>query len=99
MTTETASRTYTGIARVLDYSGWLIDVGKGEFTVDDEEVGAWSGTISVFRGSSLADKLITGLVEVADGRRAQATVGPQTASLADDLVLVGVKGIDGVIPF
>jgi hypothetical protein len=99
MTTETTARTYTGIARVLDYSGWLIDVGRGDFTADDEEVGAWSGTISVFRGSSLADKLITGLVELADGRRSRATVGPKAASLAEDLVSVKVRGIDGVIPF
>jgi hypothetical protein len=99
MTTEATPRTYSGIARVLDYNGWLIDVGKGEFGVDDPGAGSWSGTIAVFRGSSLDAKLVTGLVELADGRRGQATVGPRVATLQDDLVAVKVRGIDGTIPF
>lgn len=96
---EASPRSYAGIARVLDYSGWLIDVGKGEFAVDDESTGAWSGTISVYRGSSLDSKVLTGLVELADGRRSRATVGPRAATLDDDLVSIKVRGIDGVIPF
>lgn len=99
MTTETPTRTYTGLARFLDYNGWLIDVGKGEFAVDDEETGTWSGTIAVYRGSSLESKLLTGLVEIADGTRSRATVGPKVADLPEDLISVKVRGIDGVIPF
>jgi hypothetical protein len=99
MTTETTTRAYRGIARILDRNGLLIDVGKADLMVADEAAGEWTGTISVFKGSSVDMKLITGLVELADGRRALATVGPRQAVLADDLIAVPVHGVDGTIPF
>ena len=98
MTTETAARTYTGIARVLDRNGMLIDVGRAEL-VEDVENGTWGGTLSVFKGASVESKHITGLLELADGRRALATVGPKTADLPDDLIAVAVHGVDRSIPF
>jgi hypothetical protein len=98
MTTETAARTYTGIARILDRNGMLIDVGKAELA-EDVENGTWGGTLSVFKGSSVESKHITGLVELADGKRALTTVGPKTADLANDLIAVGVSGVDRQIPF
>lgn len=98
MTTETAARTYTGKARILDRNGLLIDVGKADLK-EDVETGSWGGTISVFKGASVEAKHITGLVELADGRRSLATVGPKLADLGNDLISVAVRGVDGVIPF
>lgn len=97
MTTEAPTRTYSGIARILDRTGLLIDVGKAELATDD--TGSWSGTISVFANSSVAAKHITGLVRLADGTQSLATVGPKTADLGNDLVAVAVHGIDDRIPF
>jgi hypothetical protein len=97
MTTETTARTYTGIARILDRTGLLIDVGKAELSTDAN--GDWSGTISVFKNSSVAAKHLTGLVQLADGQRSLATVGPKTADLDNDLITVAVHGVDGTIPF
>ena len=98
MTTETAARTYSGKARILDRNGLLIDVGKAD-VAEETDAGTWGGTISVFRGASVEAKHITGLVELADGRRSLATVGPKLADLGNDLISVAVRGIDGVIPF
>lgn len=97
MTTETAARTYSGIARILDRTGLLIDVGKADLSTTD--TASWSGTISVFKNSSVASKHVTALVELADGERALATVGPKTADLANDLIAVAVHGVDDRIPF
>ena len=97
MTTESATHTYSGKARILDRTGSLIDVGKAEVTTDDK--GSWSGSISVFKHSSVADKHITGLVELAGGRRGLATVGPKVADLDNDLIAVAVHGVDDVVPF
>lgn len=98
MTTEAVAPTYTGIARILDRNGMLIDVGKADLFFD-AETHMWEGSISVFKGSSVESKHITGLVELADGRRALATVGPKTGDLADDLISVAVHGVDNRIPF
>jgi hypothetical protein len=94
MTLEASARTYSGLARFLDRNGLLIDVGRAEVAVTDPEIGAWGGTIAVFKGSSLEMKLLTGLVETSGGRRALATVGPKQADLANDLIAVKVVGIE-----
>ena len=97
MTTEANPRSYTGKARILDRSGLLIDVGKADVAADEN--GSWSGIISVFKHSSVAAKHITGLVELADGKRGLATVGPKVADLENDLIAVAVHGVDNVVPF
>jgi hypothetical protein len=97
MTTETL-RSYAGKARILDRNGMMLDVGKAELAVTDADSGAWSGTLRVFTGSCLQAKSLTALVELADGGRALAQVGPKTADAEGDLVLVKVVGIDPV-PF
>lgn len=98
MTTEATTSSYSGIARILDRNGLLIDVGKADLS-EAPETGSWNGTLSVFKGSSVESKHITALVELADGRRALATVGPKVADLANDLIAVAVHGVDDVIPF
>lgn len=94
---ETPSRTYSGKARILDRNGHLIDVGKADVATDEN--GSWAGTISVFKNSSVAAKHITGFVELADGRRGLATVGPKVADLENDLIWVAVHGVDDTVPF
>lgn len=97
MTTEAQPRTYSGRARILDRDGLLIDVGKADVTADG--TGSWSGTIAVFKHASVAAKHITGLVELADGQRGLATVGPKVSDLDNDLIAVAVHGVDNVVPF
>lgn len=93
MTTSTAtSTTYSGKLRVLDRNGMLLDVGRGELTATD--AWTWSGTLRVFTGSCLQNKSLTVLVELDDGHRALAQVGPKVADDGRDLILVGVTGID-----
>ncbi|HEY5685880.1 MAG TPA: hypothetical protein VIY70_10960 [Acidimicrobiia bacterium] len=89
-----AGDTYTGRARVLDRAGMLLDVGKAELQVTDVETAGWAGSVSVFKGSCLEAKSLTSLVELADGTRALAQVGPKTANLSDDLIRVRIVGID-----
>lgn len=91
--TDTATH-YEGRARVLDRNGMLLDVGKGRFSPSESEPGQWSGTVVVFTGSCLAAKSLTSLVELEDGTRALAQVGPKVADLADGLIAVKVVGID-----
>lgn len=86
--------SYTGLARVLDLNGMLLDVGKGEFAVVDPDARLWQGTIRVFKGSCLAPRSLTCLVELADGRRLRAQVGPMVSDAGNDLVAVKVVGID-----
>lgn len=97
MTTE-MRRGYDGKARILDRNGMMLDVGKAELTETDAGSGAWSGTLRVFAGSCLQAKSLTVLVELSDGSRTLAQVGPKAADAGDDLVLVKVVGIDPV-PF
>jgi hypothetical protein len=91
--TDTASG-YEGIARILDRNGILLDVGKGWFSVDEDEPRAWSGTLRVFTGSCLEARSLTTLVELDDGSRTLAQVGPKQADLDGDLVALKVVGID-----
>ncbi len=86
--------SYTGRARVLDRSGSLLDVGKADLAESDADTGAWSGTIRVFAGSSLQSKSLTVWVELEDGSRSLAQIGPMMGSAEKDLVAVKVVGID-----
>lgn len=88
------STGYEGRARILDRNGMLLDVGKGWFSADESEPRSWSGTVRVFAGSCLETKSLTALVELEDGSRTLAQVGPKTAELEGDLIAVKVVGID-----
>jgi hypothetical protein len=92
------SGEYSGKARILDRAGMMLDVGKAELHATDPATGGWSGSLRVFKGSCLEAKSLTSLVELVDGKRALAQVGPKTADLPDDLIDVKVVGIDP-IPF
>lgn len=95
---EMPTATYSGKARILDRAGMLLDVGKAELQVTDPKVGGWAGSVRVFRGSCLAARSLTALIELRDGARALAQVGPKTADLPADLIDVKIVGIDP-IPF
>lgn len=92
MTAQT--ETYQGVLRVLDPNGFLLDVGSGDLAVTDREAGSWRGTITVFTGSCLCSKSITALVEVDDGRRALAQVGPEVDGTGSELVSLKVVGLE-----
>ncbi len=85
--------TYSGKARVLDRSGMMLDIGKAVLTEADPGPG-WNGVIKVYKGSCLEAKSLTALVELQDGSRALAQVGPKVQSLPEDLIDVKVVGID-----
>ncbi len=90
--------SYSGKARILDRAGMMLDVGKAALAATDPATRGWSGSLSVFKGSCLEAKSLTSLVELADGTRALAQVGPKVADLPDDLIEVKIVGIDPV-PF
>ena len=71
----------------------MLDVGKAVLTESDPGPG-WEGVIKVYKGSCLESKSLTALVEMEDGTRALAQVGPKLASLAEDLIDVKVVGIE-----
>ncbi len=87
------SRTYEGLTRILDRNGFLVDAGKGNLTVTDDETGEWSGSIRLFTGSALESQSITALVEV-DGTRSLAQVGPAVGVIGGDFVNVKVVGVE-----
>ena len=71
----------------------MLDVGKAVLAEADPGPG-WDGVIKVYKGSCLEAKSLTALIELDDGTRALAQVGPKLASLAEDLIDVKVVGID-----
>jgi hypothetical protein len=98
MTSDTTPRAYTGLGRFLDRNGLLIDVGRAELTVTDEETGDWGGTLAVYKGSSLVGKQIVGLLELTDGRRTLVAAGPVENSLPEDQVSIRIRSVGPTIP-
>ncbi|MFO7548489.1 MAG: hypothetical protein R6X29_06435 [Acidimicrobiia bacterium] len=94
MTTTAPTSTYVGVVRVLDAGlGWLLDVGKGELSVTDPDVPAWSGTLTVSSGSCLEAKSLTTIVELNDGSRGRAQVGPKLDDAGPGMIRVKVVGL------
>lgn len=84
---------YSGPTRIMDANGFLLDVGMGDFGSDDDEGGTWEGTIRVLANSCLAAKSITSLVELRDGTRLRAQVGPKIADADNGAVLLRAVGV------
>lgn len=93
-----ASTTYQGKVRILDMNGILYDVGKADLSAEGEPPG-WGGTIRLFENSALATKSITSLLELPDGRRLTAQVGPRCGDAEGETMLVSVVGIEDVDGF
>lgn len=93
------SDSYEGKVRILDLNGMMFDVGKGDLAITDPETHSWGGTIRLFENSALAAKSITSLLELADGTRVKAQVGPRSGDASGDLMFVRVVGIDDIDGF
>lgn len=87
--------SYQGKARILDLNGVMYDVGKADLATTDSSTGEWGGTIRLFENSALANKSITSYLELSDGRRLKAQVGPRSGDAEGELMLVRVAGLDG----
>lgn len=95
------SDTFTGRARILDTNGLLVDVGKAILERRDPETGAtWGGVIRLYKHAALADKTMPAILDLADGQRAKALVGPQVGDVIDgELVDVKVVALQTEVPF
>jgi len=91
--------TYSGKVRILDMNGVMYDVGKAELEVTDPLTRTWGGSIRLFDNSALANKSITSFLELEDGSRMKAQVGPQNGDAGEDLMTVAVVGLEDITGF
>lgn len=94
---DTAS--YSGKTSILDMNGVMFDVGKADLEITDPSTRSWGGTIRLYDRSALATKSLTALVELEDGRRLKAQVGPKSGDDGKDMMRVKVVGIDEAAGF
>lgn len=95
------SDTFTGRARILDLNGLLVDVGKADLAARDPETGStWGGVIRLFVNAALAAKTMPAILELENGNRARALVGPQVGGVVDgELIEVHVTAMQNDVPF
>lgn len=91
--------THRGKVRILDTSGVMFDVGLGDFEITDPSTRSLGGTIRLFDKSALATKSLTSYLELEDGRRLKAQVGPRSGDAGEDLMYVKVTGIEDIDSF
>lgn len=95
------SDTFTGRARILDTNGMLVDVGKAQLERRDPETGTtWGGTIRLFVNAALAAKTMPAILDLENGERARALVGPQVGGVVEgELIDVHVTAMQNDVPF
>ena len=95
------SETFTGRAEILDTNGMLVDVGKAILERRDPETGAtWGGVIRLYKNAALTDLTMPAILELANGERAKALVGPQVGDLIEgELIEVKVIPLQSEVPF
>jgi hypothetical protein len=95
------SDSFTGRARILDTTGLLVDVGKANLMRLDPESGStWGGTIRLFVNAALAAKTMPALLDLENGHRASALVGPQVGDVVEgELIDVRVVALQRDVPF
>lgn len=93
------SSTYSGKVRILDMNGVMFDVGKADLAIIDPDTQTWGGSIRLFDHSALATKSVTSLLELTDGSRLRAQVGPKSGDAGNDLMFVKVVGLQDVSGF
>jgi hypothetical protein len=95
------SDTFSGRARILDLNGMLIDVGRADLRLLDPDTGStWGGTIRVFVNASLTSKSVESILDLENGNRTRALVGPQVGGVVDgELVDVRVVALQTDVPF
>lgn len=91
--------SYHGKVRILDTNGIMYDVGLGDLAVTDPGTRSWGGSIRLFEKSALATKSITSYLELEDGSRLKAQVGPRSGDAGKDLMYVKVTGIEDIDSF
>jgi hypothetical protein len=95
------SDSYTGRARILDTTGLLVDVGRADLQRLDPETGAnWGGTIRLYVNAALASKTMPAILDLENGQRARALVGPQVGDVVEgELIDVRVTAMQADTPF
>lgn len=95
------SDSFTGRARILDTNGSLVDVGKAQLTRRDPETGShWGGTVRLYVNAALAAKTMPAILELENGSRALALVGPRVGGVVDgELIDVKVVALQSEVPF
>jgi hypothetical protein len=95
------SDSFTGRARILDPNGFLVDVGRAELNrLDPESASTWGGRIRLFVNAALASKSMESILELENGNRARALVGPRVGDVVDgELVEVRVVALQSEVPF
>ena len=95
------SDSFSGRVRILDPTGSLVDVGRADLRRLDGETGSsWGGTIRLFVNAALSSKTMAAILDLENGRRAQALVGPQVGGVVDgELVDVKVTALQSEVPF
>ena len=95
------SDSFTGRARILDPNGFLIDVGLAELNrLDPDSASTWGGKVRLFVNAALASKAVESILELENGQRARALVGPRVGDIVDgELVEVRVVALQSEVPF
>lgn len=95
------SESFTGRARILDPNGFLVDVGLAELhRLDPDSASTWGGKVRLFVNAALASKTMESILELENGQRARALVGPRVGDVVDgELVEVRVIALQNEVPF
>lgn len=91
--------SYQGKVKILDMSGVMYDVGLANLEITDPGTRSWGGSIRLFDNSALSTKSLTSYLELEEGRRLKAQVGPRSGDAGKDMMFVKVTGIDDVDGF
>lgn len=91
--------SYQGRVKILDMSGVMYDIGLADLEITDTSTRSWGGSVRLFDKSALATKSVTSFLELEEGRRLKAQVGPRSGDAGKDLMFVKVTGIDDVESF
>lgn len=95
------SDSFTGRARILDLNGFLVDVGLAELhRLDPDSASTWGGKVRLYVNAALASKKMESILELENGNRAKALVGPRVGDVVDgELVEVEVVALQSEVPF
>ena len=91
--------SYQGKIRILDTSEVMFDVGLGDLEITDPSTRSWGGSVRLFENSALATKSLTSFLELEDGRRLKAQVGPRSGEAGENMMYVKVAGIEDIASF
>jgi hypothetical protein len=95
------SDSFTGRARILDPNGFLVDVGRADLhRLDPDSASTWGGKVRLFVNAALGSKTMESILELENGNRARALVGPRVGDIVDgELIDVRVVALQSDVPF